>query len=847
MNPPSDRVAGRSARAIPVILGLSAAAIGMWFMAGWATGADGVLLDHHGYGQMQFNTALCFTLMGLSLAFMHRRRTWLSGGLASVVLVFAGLPLIEYATGTGSGIHQLLVDHTSGPANPYPGRMGFGTALAFTLAGSTVLIATHVRSIAPWPNLLGLIVVALGLISAIGHLMLHDLVTGWEHLTKMSLQSAAGFILIGAGLYAAAWRAPAWRWRFAFGPMSVNLAVVTLFAAGWSTIKAQESARRETVRRWIMAQAAERTNETIRLKLGALDRLAARWPAGAEAPTERWRADATRYLADMPELTRIALIDASGATLIDVPRLPDSADSLPVKVIDAVRALSQETDSAAAFCGEPDDARVVIRYPIDRGSRGAGSLIFVLDENGLLERSLEPNSYEGTFTVSREPVGTSSTAPIRLLGVEWHLSAELTPAYVGMLGSGWVYAIPEIGIIVWVLVTGGMLWLQRIDRDRGRLRHLLVELDSYKGALDQSAIVAITDPAGVITHVNDMFCQISGYSREELLGQTHRIINSGHHDKAFFCELWRTIAAGKVWHGEICNRAKDGSQYWVDTTIVPFKDKAGKIIKHVAIRFDITDRKQSERELEQKNEELGRFVYTASHDLKSPIVTICGYLEYLKEDLAKGRHDELDEYAERIGNAALRLQANVRDLLELSRVTTAPLAIGTPRISDAVREALLMHEPEVDERGVTIVLDIRHDTLRCDPRHLDQVVSNLISNALRYGCDVPDPGITIRSEMCEPGVVTLTIEDRGPGVPQQHTDKIFGVFEQLSRRKDSTGIGLAVVRRVAEVYGGTAWYETAPGGGASFRVQLPGFGVEQECASDDQRQHAAPSDPVPAR
>ncbi len=135
-----------------------------------------------------------------------------------------------------------------------------------------------------------------------------------------------------------------------------------------------------------------------------------------------------------------------------------------------------------------------------------------------------------------------------------------------------------------------------------QMESALAELACSNFALDEHAFVAITDLSGVITYVNDKFCEISQYSRNELIGRTHRIINSGHHPKSFWAHMWRQVASGEAWHGEVCNRAKDGTLYWVDTTIVPFKNQAGITTKYVAIRTDITERKLFATKLAESQE-----------------------------------------------------------------------------------------------------------------------------------------------------------------------------------------------------------------------------------------------------
>ena len=341
-----------------------------------------------------------------------------------------------------------------------------------------------------------------------------------------------------------------------------------------------------------------------------------------------------------------------------------------------------------------------------------------------------------------------------------------------------------------------------------------------------NVISSSTDTKGIITYASQAFCDISGYSQEELIGKPHNILRHPDMSAEIYRDMWRSIKQGEVWDGEVKNRKKNGEYYWVRTSIMPDFNDEGNIVGYTAIRHDITAQKVKEE-----------FMANMSHELRTPLNAILGFSAILKKKLEESTNKEL---IQQINSSANSLLILINDILDLAKIQDSKFSIE-PFEFNAYEEMMeLAHKYEGLTANNTLIFkttisDNLKNIFYGDWVRLNQIILNLISNAVKF---TPEDGEIDFSGDYKEGNFIVSVSDNGIGMNREVQDKIFKPFEQAdgstTRKYGGTGLGLSITQNLVEMMDGKIELESAEGVGTTFVVSIPLEKVDNALAKESE-------------
>jgi PAS domain S-box-containing protein len=324
--------------------------------------------------------------------------------------------------------------------------------------------------------------------------------------------------------------------------------------------------------------------------------------------------------------------------------------------------------------------------------------------------------------------------------------------------------------------------------------------------------------AGKIGFVNETLVEMFGYDHDELIEKPVEVLvppslESEHREylQSYLASpAARPMGAGR----ELQGYRKDGTRFSVEIGLRPVV--GGSDLIAIAAVTNITERKRITDELHFRNEEMEQLLYTVSHDLESPLITIQGFSGMINEALAKNDVEDAQDSAERVAKATKSMEGLINDLLELSRVGRYEEKVEQIDVNVLLEQVKTSLESQFSEcDAVLSVQETSLPTINTDVKRLYQIFQNLIENALKYGCELPGNTISVGYEE-SPSHHKFWVRDAGPGISKEYHNKIFLLFQRLKSKKDGTGLGLAIVMKAARSLGGRAWVESEPGHGATF-------------------------------
>ena len=369
---------------------------------------------------------------------------------------------------------------------------------------------------------------------------------------------------------------------------------------------------------------------------------------------------------------------------------------------------------------------------------------------------------------------------------------------------------------------------------------LIFDLNYQKMAIDKTLILSKANPRGTIVEANDNFCTISGYSREELIGQPHNIVRHPDMDSAVFKELWQTIQAKQIWQGEVQNRRKDGTSYYVMCYIIPIHNRQGEIEEYLSIREDITlivelreglqqalaAAQQDKLKAERANRAKSDFLSSMSHELRTPLNAIIGYAQLLEIAHLEPKH--LNK-VNTILSSSKHLLALINDILDFAKLESGKIQFDFKSyvVADLVAEALQLIEPQANKKGIQLEVSPLATNLfvQVDRLRIKQVLVNVLSNAIKY--NKPAGKVSVSCQKMNKHKIDywkLTISDTGVGIAEKDLEKLFEPFNRLGHEGSTiqgTGIGLSITKDLVEQMHGWLEVDSVEGEGTSVHLFFP--------------------------
>ena len=349
-------------------------------------------------------------------------------------------------------------------------------------------------------------------------------------------------------------------------------------------------------------------------------------------------------------------------------------------------------------------------------------------------------------------------------------------------------------------------------------------LNEYKKAIDASAIVSKMDPEGRITFVNDKFCALSGYSREELLEKEHNMILAAEEELAFDKSFLKTIPAESVYNKSLKKKKSDGSFFYVDSTVVPISNTEGVVTEYIVIAYDVTTLIKAKQEAVEAGLSKEYFLSNMSHEIRTPLNAILGFVSILQDEVESSKHKK---YLDIVLNSGENLLTIINDILDFSKLQSGEFMIEKSHFNlhEELSHTLELFVASANEKEVTMLSYLDPHIpylLEADPLRIKQIIANFISNAIKF---TPPEGVVELEAFCEEGMLRISISDTGIGIDEEDQSRIFEAFTQAKKRcgnvNGGTGLGLAICKKLAQHMGGDVHVESEVDRGSVFTLEIP--------------------------